>query len=123
MELETTKKVLRGLLVSAPSGGIPLGKLLKEYEELEGRPLPFEKLGYEKLGQLLNDIPDTLNVSAKLFQCIAYKTHHFNFCEYVFFFFLAFSQIETQNGRPIVFSVTTSDNEHIGKLVAEQHHT
>lgn len=66
MTIETLKKVLRGLVVSAssPMGIIPLNSLLRDYQEVEGRRIPYADLGFRTEMDLLHSIPDTIEVGA-----------------------------------------------------------
>lgn len=62
--LNDIKKVLKALLVSSAktTNGIPVRTLLRDYQDLEGREIPFEQLGFLSAFSLLNSIRDTLFV-------------------------------------------------------------
>lgn len=53
---------LRSILTSFP--GIPkIYQVLEDYEKLEGHPLPYKKLGFNSVYELLNSMNDIIKVS------------------------------------------------------------
>ncbi|XP_065284174.2 tudor domain-containing protein 7B-like isoform X1 [Dermacentor albipictus] len=61
MEVQKKQEVETCLhsVLSCEKGGIPLSKLQEEYTVLIGSPIPFEMLGFEKLIDYIESIPDT----------------------------------------------------------------
>ena len=57
--LEETKKLLRSVL-NTNKNGCPLIRLDRDYKSLVGKSIPFMKLGFHTLEDLLRDIPDTV---------------------------------------------------------------
>ncbi|XP_037916613.1 tudor domain-containing protein 5-like isoform X2 [Hermetia illucens] len=64
--LEETKSVLKSLIISCPHG-MTVERLNRDYREMEGRPIPYSQLGYNKLETFLRAITDTLIVTGSGF--------------------------------------------------------
>lgn len=56
------KSVLRSVLTSFP-GNITVSQMLQDYADLEGEPLPYQKLGFKNVFKLLETLSDVLKVS------------------------------------------------------------
>lgn len=52
-DLKYVIKVIRAILVSAPSDGLLTRQLLNDYQNIEGCSLPFRKLGFDSLDDLI----------------------------------------------------------------------
>ena len=61
-DMDTVKKTIRALLISAKNGLTP-NQLAKDYEVIIGEPLPVKKLGYRSLMDLVYSIPDVIQVT------------------------------------------------------------
>lgn len=61
--LDTTKTVLRSLIVSSPEA-LTVHQLNKDYNRSEGRDIPFARLGYATLKSFLNSMPDVLTLDS-----------------------------------------------------------
>ncbi|XP_030388338.1 tudor domain-containing protein 5 isoform X2 [Scaptodrosophila lebanonensis] len=55
--LTNTKQVIHSLLVSSPNK-VTIEKLMQEYINIEGRPVPYASLGYKSLEHFLRSLPD-----------------------------------------------------------------
>lgn len=61
-DLKELGVILRSILTSAP-GNITISEVLRDYRSLEGCSLPFRKLGFNTVYELLNSMGDVLTVS------------------------------------------------------------
>lgn len=65
--LENVKKVLMSILVSmADEPVITVGLLSKKYRDYEGIPIPFYNLGFKRIEDFLQSIPDVLKVEIRV---------------------------------------------------------
>lgn len=61
--LENVKKVLMSILVSmADEPVITMIRLCKKYRDFEGTSIPFYNLGFKRIEDFLQSIPDVLKV-------------------------------------------------------------
>lgn len=61
-DLTDVKISLRSILTSCP--GIPsIYEVLEDYKKLEGHPLPYKKLGFNSVFELLSSMDDIIKVS------------------------------------------------------------
>ncbi|KAK9890999.1 hypothetical protein WA026_013335 [Henosepilachna vigintioctopunctata] len=80
--MDETKKILRSLLVSSPMV-LTVMKLNNDYRDVMGYEIPYKDLGYEKLLDFLNEIPDVLKVNgnslkSEISLVVSEKTAHVN---------------------------------------------
>jgi hypothetical protein len=74
-DLNSIKAIIRSIAIScSDKNGISIDKLSKDYKELEGHYIPFKKVGFSSLQQLLSGIRDTVYVSIRI-----------SFQKYIFF--------------------------------------
>ncbi|XP_030388337.1 tudor domain-containing protein 5 isoform X1 [Scaptodrosophila lebanonensis] len=78
--LTNTKQVIHSLLVSSPNK-VTIEKLMQEYINIEGRPVPYASLGYKSLEHFLRSLPDIVYVSGTGLRAIVFpvsnqKTAH-----------------------------------------------
>ena len=61
-KLESVKKEIRSLLLSAPVG-LTVRELTNDFSEFLGKPLPWRQLNYNNAEEFLHDMPDTVEIS------------------------------------------------------------
>lgn len=61
-DLSYVKMIVRSILTSSPST-ITISQMLKDYINLEGDVLPYERLGFKTVFELLKSMNDILTVS------------------------------------------------------------
>lgn len=59
-EYQTVKKVLRAILIAAGTRGLTLRELSKQYHDYEGRSIPFDQFGFQRLEIFLLNMTDTV---------------------------------------------------------------
>ena len=64
---EDLKKILRAILISAGGYGLSVSRVLHDFKETEGRPLPFRTLGYFSPEDFFRDIPDVIFIQYNRF--------------------------------------------------------
>lgn len=70
-ELDDVKKVLKSLLIVVPHG-MSVRDLQRDFQEIEGRAVPFKRFACDDIFQFLRSMPDTLHVSSTICRtCIA----------------------------------------------------
>lgn len=68
--LDETKVLLRALMVSNPEA-LTISQLAKDFQEMEGNPIPFSKLGYKTLTDFLLSMPDIMTYNTRTRTCTA----------------------------------------------------
>lgn len=61
-DLNNVKMVVRSVLTSTPDN-VTIGQLIKDYNNLEGSPIPYAQLGFKNVYELLKAMNDILTVS------------------------------------------------------------
>ncbi|KAK3609409.1 hypothetical protein CHS0354_001339 [Potamilus streckersoni] len=89
MDKQLIKSMLRATLISSKEG-LPPNKLLADYEELTGEPLPFKSLGFKSLKEFIESIPDVVEIR------------------------------RNAAGEILLYAVADETNKHILKLVSNQ---
>ncbi|CAG9835960.1 unnamed protein product [Diabrotica balteata] len=59
--MDTVKTMVRSVLTSSPAS-LSVDRLCKEYRDILGENIPFQKLGYNSVEHFLRDIPDTVQL-------------------------------------------------------------
>ncbi|XP_069690144.1 tudor domain-containing protein 5-like isoform X4 [Periplaneta americana] len=89
-EREEVKTLLRGILISSPTS-MTADQLQRDYRNLEGRDVPYRKLGFSSFQQFLLSVPDTVIL-----------------------------RTTSKGGSPIVVPVQSAKSSHVDALVQKQ---